>query len=147
MKTSVFPTKKAKETLLGLNLVSIDVYKARSLTTLRYRVYDDVVILQPDNAGYYRPKTPGEEISVGVPGTPTMVIFKVENGIRILKGVAIGALNPDGLEFFVKTAVGNDENPQAGEQTQTTETATPQAQENNTNLTLAVLLPIFRPEY
>ncbi|NJE41930.1 cytochrome c biogenesis protein CcdA [Thermococcus sp. GR6] len=143
MKTSVFPTEKSKETLSGLNLVSIDVYKARSLTTLRYRVYDDVVVIQPDNTGYYRPKTPGEEISVGVPGTPTMVIFKVENGTKILKGVAIGALNPNGLEFFVKTAVGNDEKPQGGEQTQTTETATHHAQEDNTNLTLAVLLPIF----
>lgn len=134
MKMSVFPTEKAKESLKDLNLVSIDVYRGREITTLRYRVEDRVIVLQPDNFGYYTPKKFGEEISVGVPGTPTMVIFKVVNGTKVLKGVAVGALNPDGLEFFVKTAIGDEvKSPQTETQSKTT----------GTNLSLAVLLPIF----
>lgn len=143
MTTSVFPTEKAKQALKGLNLVLIDVYRGREVTTLRYRVEDKVIVLQPDNSRYYTPKKPGEEVSVGVPGTPTMVIFRVVNGTKALKGVTVGALNPDGLEFFVKTAVGN-ESP-AGSAGVQSETAKKEAPKENpgTNFSLAVLLPIF----
>ncbi len=147
MKDSVFPTEKAKKALKGLNLVAVDVYRGREITTLRYRVYDKVLVLQPDNSGYYTPKKPGEEISVGVPGTPTMVIFKVVNGTKVLKGVAVGgALNPNGLEFFVKTAVGDElQNTTGanGAQSETAEKGASKGAPPNTNLSLAVLLPIF----
>ncbi|AMQ17842.1 cytochrome c biogenesis protein CcdA [Thermococcus peptonophilus] len=145
MKDSVFPTEKAKKALKGLNLVAVDVYRGREITTLRYRVYDKVLVLQPDNSGYYTPKKPGEEISVGVPGTPTMVIFKVVNGTKVLKGVAVGALNPNGLEFFVKTAVGDELQNTTGANGAQSETAEKGASKGapNTNLSLAVLLPIF----
>ncbi|WP_342764492.1 cytochrome c biogenesis protein CcdA [Thermococcus sp. 21S9] len=143
MKTSVFSTPTAEEALKSMVLVSIDVYRARSITTLKYRVYDPVIVIQPDNAGYYQPKSPGEEISVGVPGTPTMVIFRAVNGTMVLRGVAVGALSPEGLAFFVDRALGNEtiqganENSEKGQQTgQTSGT-------NETNLSLAVLLPIF----
>lgn len=131
MKTSVFPTPRAKEALNGINLISIDVYKGRSITTLQYRVYDRVLVIQPENTGYYTPREKGERISVGVPGTPTMIIFKVENGEMILKGVAIGALNPEGLEFFVKNSITNLKN------------VTENKNSSTNNLSLAVLLPIF----
>ncbi|AAL80829.1 cytochrome C biogenesis protein [Pyrococcus furiosus DSM 3638] len=145
MKESVFPTEKAKQALKSLNLVAVDVYRGREITTLRYRVEDKVIVLQPDNFGYYTPKKPGEEISVGVPGTPTMVIFKVVNGTKVLKGVAVGALNPDGLEFFVKTAIGDDlQSPTESTGTQSEMAEKGASEENlNTNLSLAVLLPIF----
>ncbi|USH00175.1 cytochrome c biogenesis protein [Thermococcus argininiproducens] len=134
MKKSVFPTQKAIKSLNGINLISIDVYKGRTLTTLQYKVYDRVLVLQPDNSGYYTPKEKGETIGVGVPGTPTMVIFKVENGEKILKGLAIGALNPDSLEFFVKNSI---EDPLRNE------TPTEEKEHPPSKLSLAVLLPIF----
>lgn len=136
MKTSVFPTPRAKEALNGINLISIDVYKGRSITTLQYRVYDRVLVIQPENTGYYNPKEKGERISVGVPGTPTMVIFRVENGEKILKGVAVGALNPEGLEFFVKNSVDDQEILQRVQREKNRGPST-------TNLSLAALLPIF----
>jgi len=140
MKESVFPTEHAKEALSGFVLVSVDVYKGRSITALQYRVYDPVIVIQPENADYYRPKTPGEEVSVGVPGTPTMVIFKAANGTMVLRGVAVGALNLEGLAFFVERALENDITASTGEdpqnEAQTEETS-------GTNLSLAVLLPIF----
>nr|WP_206203508.1 cytochrome c biogenesis protein [Thermococcus sp. M36] len=144
MKQSVFPTPTAYGALENLVLVSVDVYKGRPITTLRYRVYDPVIVIQPDNSGYYTPKKPGEEISVGVPGTPTMVIFKAENGSRILKGVAVGALSPEGLKAFVELALGDG----SVDGTQATSSGqkegTPSAEnEASTNLSLAVLLPIF----
>ncbi|KPU62738.1 cytochrome C biogenesis protein [Thermococcus sp. EP1] len=134
MKNSVFPTQKAIESLNGINLISIDVYKGRALTTLQYKVYDKVLVLQPDNSGYYTPKEKGETIGVGVPGTPTMVIFKVENGEKVLKGLAIGALSPDGLEFFVKNSI---EDPLRNK------TPTEGKEHPTGKLSLAVLLPIF----
>ncbi|MPW38375.1 cytochrome c biogenesis protein [Thermococcus sp. 101 C5] len=145
MKTNVFPTQKAKEVLRGVNLVSIDVYKGRALTNLQYLVYDEVLVIQPDNMGYYTPREPGERVNVGIPGTPTMVIFKVENGEKVLKGVAIGALNPDGLEFFVKRAIGDELNAFAGENalTENVESETHDREPQDTKLSLAVLLPIF----
>ncbi|NJE00944.1 cytochrome c biogenesis protein [Thermococcus sp. JdF3] len=146
MKTNVFPTATAEKALSGFLLVSVDVYKGRSITTLRYRIYDPVIVIQPENAGYYKPKTPGEEISVGVPGTPTMVVFKTVNGTMVLKGVAVGALNPDGLAYFLEKAT-------EGEETQTAiqsdDQKPPSAQDvsetanGGSNLSLAVLLPIF----
>nr|WP_240921918.1 cytochrome c biogenesis protein CcdA [Thermococcus sp. ES12] len=146
MKRNVFPSEEAGKALDGLVLVSVDVYRGRSITTLRYRVYDPVIVIQPDNAGYYRPKNPGEEISVGVPGTPTMVIFQAVNGTRVLKGVAVGALSPEGLTHFVEKAT-------EGEETQTAiqsdDQKPPSAQDvsetanGGSNLSLAVLLPIF----
>ncbi|KUH34513.1 cytochrome C biogenesis protein [Thermococcus celericrescens] len=146
MKTNVFPTATAEKALSGFLLVSVDVYKGRSITTLRYRIYDPVIVIQPENAGYYKPKTPGEEISVGVPGTPTMVVFKTVNGTMVLKGVAAGALNPDGLAYFLEKAT-------EGEETQTAiqsdDQKPPSAQDvsetanGGSNLSLAVLLPIF----
>ena len=145
MKTNVFPTATAEKALSGFVLVSVDVYRGRSITTLRYRVYSPVVVIQPDNAGYYRPKTPGEEISVGVPGTPTMVVFKAVNGTMVLKGVAVGALNPDGLAYFLEKAT-------EGEEFQTVPRPEGQgssardgseASNRGSNLSLAVLLPIF----
>ncbi|WP_148883625.1 cytochrome c biogenesis protein [Thermococcus aciditolerans] len=146
MKTNVFPTATAEKALSGFLLVSVDVYKGRSITTLRYRIYDPVIVIQPENAGYYKPKTPGEEISVGVPGTPTMVVFKAVNGTMVLKGVAVGALNPDGLAYFLEKAT-------EGEETQTAiqsdDQKPPSAQDvsetanGGSNLSLAVLLPIF----
>ncbi|WP_048147780.1 cytochrome c biogenesis protein CcdA [Palaeococcus ferrophilus] len=145
MKASVFPTEKAKAALNGLNLVAIDVYRGRELTNLGYVVRDSVLVLQPDNSGYYNPREPGERINVGVPGTPTMVLFKVENGTMVLKGVAVGALNPDGLEFFVKTAIGDEmQSPTESMDTQSERVKNGSSRENaNTNLSLAVLLPIF----
>ncbi|MDI3476470.1 MAG: hypothetical protein PWQ79_2269 [Thermococcaceae archaeon] len=145
MKESVFPTEKAKQVLEGLNLVEVDVYRGREITTLRYRVEGKVIVLQPDNSGYYTPKKPGEEVSVGVPGTPTIVIFKVVNGTKVLKGVAVGALNPDSLEFFVKTAIGDELQNATGANGAQSETAEKEASKEspNTNLSLAVLLPVF----
>nr|WP_206204280.1 cytochrome c biogenesis protein CcdA [Thermococcus sp. 18S1] len=145
MKTSVFPTATAEKALNGFVLVSVDVYKGRSITTLRYRVYDPVLVIQPENAGYYRPKTPGEEISVGVPGTPTMVVFKAVNGTMVLKGVAVGALNPDGLAYFLEKVTEGEESQtatQPGEQKSSTQGVS-EASEGRSNLGLAVLLPIF----
>ncbi|ASJ07297.1 cytochrome C biogenesis protein [Thermococcus pacificus] len=145
MKENVFPTQKAKEVLSGINLVAIDVYKGRGLTTLQYVVRGKVLVIQPENSGYYTPKNPGEKINVGVPGTPTMVLFKVENGEKVLKGVAVGALNPDGLEFFIKTAIGDELQNSTTNSTQT-ETAKEGAsgeESSGTRLSLAVLLPIF----
>jgi cytochrome c biogenesis protein CcdA len=146
MKTQVFPTAEAEKALRGLVLLSVDVHRARSLTNLRYRIYDPVIVIQPDNAGYYRPKNPGEEISVGIPGTPTMVIFKAVNGTMVLKGVAVGALSPEGLTYFVEKAT-------EGEETQTAiqsdDQKPPSAQNvaetanEGSNLSPAVLLPIF----
>ncbi|CAD5244438.1 cytochrome c biogenesis protein [Thermococcus camini] len=145
MKTSVFPTTTAEKALNGFVLVSVDVYKGRPITTLRYKVYSPVIVIQPDNAGYYRPKTPGEEISVGVPGTPTMVVFKAVNGTMVLKGVAVGALNPDGLAYFLEKATEGEE-PQAttqpsGQKPQTEDLSGNPSEKSN--LGLAVLLPIF----
>lgn len=134
MKNSVFPTQKAIESLNGINLISIDVYKGRALTTLQYKVYNKVLVLQPDNSGYYTPKEKGETISVGVPGTPTMVIFKVENEEKVLEGLAIGALSPDGLEFFVKNSI---------EYPPRNKTPTEGKEHPTGKLSLAVLLPIF----
>lgn len=131
MKTSVFPTQKAKEILKGINLISIDVYKGRALTNLQYKIYDKVLVIQPDNTGYYTPREKGELINVGVPGTPTMVIFKAENGDKILKGVAVGALNPEGLEFFVRSSIGNENSKEENKRS------------SAGNLSLALLLPIF----
>ncbi|MBC7094195.1 MULTISPECIES: cytochrome c biogenesis protein CcdA [Thermococcus] len=129
MKNNVFPTEKAREVLKGINLITIDVYRVRGLTNLRYRVYGEVLVIQPDNTGYYRPKERGEVVNVGVPGTPTMVIFKVENGEKILKSIAVGALNPQGLEFFVQNSIG-DEKPK-------------EEKENSSNISLVLLLSIF----
>lgn len=134
MKNSVFPTQKAIESLNGINLISIDVYKGRALTTCQYKAYDKVLVLQPDNSGYYTPKEKGETIGVGVPGTPTMVIFKVENEEKVLKGLAIGALSPDGLEFFVKNSI---------EYPPRNKTPTEGKEHPTGKLSLAVLLPIF----
>ncbi|ASJ01468.1 cytochrome C biogenesis protein [Thermococcus gorgonarius] len=144
MKESVFPTQKAREVLSGINLVAIDVYKGRELTNLRYVVKEKVFVIQPENSGYYTPKNPGEKINVGVPGTPTMVLFKVENGEKVLKGVAVGALTPDGLEFFIKTAIGDELQNSTTNSTQT-ETAKEVVTEESsgTRLSLTVLLPIF----
>lgn len=139
MKTNVFPTQKAKEVLRDINLVSIDVYKGRALTNLQYKVYDKVLVIQPDNVGYYTPKEEGELINVGVPGTPTMIIFKVENGERILKGVAVGALNPEGLEFFVQNSLGDATNSERSSE----ESQGKDETSSTGNLSLAVLLPIF----
>ncbi|WP_040681475.1 cytochrome c biogenesis protein CcdA [Thermococcus zilligii] len=140
MKDGVFPTQKAEEVLNGINLVAIDVYRGRRLTNLRYVVKEKVLVIQPDNWGYYTPKNPGERINVGVPGTPTMLLFKVENGEKVLRGVAVGALDPDGLEFFIKTAIGDGlQNPANGIRT---ETAKGEGS-SGTRLSLAVLLPIF----
>jgi len=139
MKTNVFPTQKAKEVLRDINLVSIDVYKGRALTNLQYKVYDKVLVIQPDNVGYYTPKEEGELINVGVPGTPTMVIFKVENGEKILKGVAVGALNPEGLEFFVQNSLGDATNSERSSE----ESQGKDETSSTGNLSLAVLLPIF----
>ncbi|AFL96041.1 cytochrome c-type biogenesis protein [Thermococcus cleftensis] len=140
MKTQVFPTSEAEKALRGLVLLSVDVHRARSITNLRYRVYDPVIVIQPDNAGYYRPKNPGEEISVGVPGTPTMVIFQAVNGTMVLKGVAVGALNPEGLAYFVEKAAGGATEIRAEETPNTTEES---REESTRNLSPAVLLPIF----
>ncbi len=139
MKTNVFPTQKAKEVLRDINLVSIDVYKGRALTNLQYKVYDKVLVIQPDNVGYYTPKEEGELINVGVSGTPTMIIFKVENGERILKGVAVGALNPEGLEFFVQNSLGDATNSERSSK----ESQGKDETSSTGNLSLAVLLPIF----
>ncbi|AGT34296.1 hypothetical protein OCC_14070 [Thermococcus litoralis DSM 5473] len=139
MKTNVFPTQKAEKVLRGINLVSIDVYKGRALTNLQYRVYDKVLVIQPDNVGYYTPKEEGELINVGVPGTPTMAIFKVENGEKILKGVAVGALNPEGLEFFVQNSLGDATNSERSSE----ESQGKDETSSTGNLSLAVLLPIF----
>ncbi len=144
MKTNVFPTTTAEKALKGFVLVSVDVYKGRSITTLRYKAYSPVIVIQPDNAGYYNPKTPGEEISVGVPGTPTMVVFKAVNGTMVLKGVAVGALNPDGLAYFLKKATEGEEPQtasQPGEQKSRSEDASGTSKKSN--LSVAVLLPIF----
>lgn len=145
MKESVFPTQKARETLSGINLVAIDVYRGRGITNLRYTVKGRVLVIQPDNSGYYTPKKPGERINVGVPGTPTMVLFKVENGEKVLKGVAVGALNPDGLEFFVRTAIGDELQASAdnGTRPETAKDEAPAGKSPDTRLSLAVLLPIF----
>lgn len=145
MKESVFPTQKAKKALSGINLVAIDVYRGRELTNLQYVVKGKVLVIQPENSGYYTPKKPGERINVGVPGTPTMVLFKVENGEKVLKGVAVGALNPDGLEFFVRTAIGDESRTSAdnGTQTETAKYEAPAGKSPGTRLSLAVLLPIF----
>ena len=149
MKESVFPTQEAEMALRGLVLVAVDVYRGRSITTLRYRVNGPVLVIQPDNAGYYTPKKPGEKISVGVPGTPTMVIFKVENGTKVLKGVAVGALNPAGLALFVEKAVGgkggtkNATGAGTGESNTPVEQNTAETGNTRSNLSLAVLLPIF----
>ncbi len=145
MKTSVFPTTTAEKALNGFVLVSVDVYKSRPITTLRYKVYSPVIVIQPDNAGYYRPKTPGEEISGGVPGTPTMVVFKAVNGTMVLKGVAVGALNPDGLAYFLEKATEGEE-PQATTQPSGQKPQTEDLSGNpsgKSNLGLSVLLPIF----
>ncbi|NJE61157.1 cytochrome c biogenesis protein [Thermococcus sp. 21S7] len=143
MKTSVFPTAAAEKALNGFVLVSVDVYKGRSITTLRYRVYDPVLVIQPENAGYYNPKSPGEEISVGVPGTPTMVVFKAVNGTMVLKGVAVGALNPDGLAYFLEKATEEPQTAtQPGEQKSSTQDVS-ESPSGRSNLSLAVLLPIF----
>ncbi len=139
MKTNVFPTQKAEKVLRGINLISIDVYKGRALTNLQYKVYDKVLVIQPDNVGYYTPKEKGELINVGVPGTPTMIIFKVENGERILKGVAVGALNPEGLEFFVQNSLGDATNSERSSK----ESQGKDETSSTGNLSLAVLLPIF----
>ncbi len=136
MKESVFPTQTAEKALNGLVLVAVDVYRGRKIATLRYRVDGPVIVIQPGNSGYYTPKKAGEEISVGVPGTPTMVIFKAENGTMVLKGVAVGALNPDGLAFFVEKAVGSSK-------ISSTKTARPKRTQRIGGLSLAVLLPIF----
>nr|WP_206204789.1 cytochrome c biogenesis protein [Thermococcus sp. MV11] len=147
MKTQVFPTSEAEKALRELVLISVDVYKGRSVTTLRYRVYDPVIVIQPENAGYYKPKSPGEEISVGVPGTPTIVIFKAVNGTMVLRGVAVGALNPGGLAYFLEKAT--EESSQTATPTGgTTRTADGYSEgetknEAGSNLSLAVLLPIF----
>ena len=145
MKESVFPTRKAREVLSGINLVAIDVYRGRELTNLQYVVKGKVLVIQPENSGYYTPTKPGERINVGVPGTPTMVLFKVENGEKVLKGVAVGALNPDGLEFFVRTAIGDEPRTSAdnGTQTETAKDEAPAGKSTGTRLSLAVLLPIF----
>ncbi|WP_457751668.1 urease accessory protein UreH domain-containing protein [Thermococcus sp.] len=153
MKTRVFTTPTAENALKDLVLVSVDVYKGRSITTLRYRVYDPVIVIQSENAGYYKPKTPGEEVSVGVPGTPTMIIFKAENGTMVLKGAAIGALSPEGLQYFVEKAIGEEiksdtiqTQEKTTETTQETQTGTPVSENSSgtkSNLSLAVLLPIF----
>nr|WP_324615371.1 cytochrome c biogenesis protein [Thermococcus thioreducens] len=146
MKTSVFPTTTAEKALKGLVLVSVDVYKGRPITTLRYKVYSPVIVIQPDNAGYYRPKTPGEEISVGVPGTPTMVVFKAVNGTMVLRGVAVGALNPDGLTYFLEKATEGGNLTQATTQPSGQKPQTEDLSGNpsgKSNLGLAVLLPIF----
>ena len=143
MKTNVFPTTTAEKALRGFVLVSVDVYRGRSITTLRYKVYSPVIVIQPDNAGYYSPKTPGEEISVGIPGTPTMVVFKVVNGTMVLKGVAVGALNSNGLAYFLEKT--REEEPQTATQDSEQKSRTENASEtsNRSNLGLAVLLPIF----
>jgi len=103
MWEEVFPRSDALE---GLIFVSIEVYRARELTNLRYKVYEPVIVVQPEGVAYYEPRKPGEEINVGVPGTPTMVIFKAVNGTKVLRGVAIGALTPEGLAYFVEQATG-----------------------------------------
>ncbi|ALV63537.1 cytochrome C-type biogenesis protein (ccdA), conjectural [Thermococcus sp. 2319x1] len=139
MKTSVFPTQKAEEVLRGINLVSIDVYKGRALTNLQYKVYGKVLVIQPDNVGYYTPKEKGELINVGVPGTPTMVIFKAEKGEKVLKGVAVGALNPEGLEFFVQNSLGDATNSERSSE----ESQGKDETSSTGNLSLAVLLPIL----
>ncbi len=139
MKTSVFPTQKAEEVLRGINLVSIDVYKGRALTNLQYKVYGKVLVIQPDNVGYYTPKEKGEPINVGVPGTPTMVIFKAEKGEKVLKGVAVGALNPEGLEFFVQNSLGDATNSERSSE----ESQGKDETSSTGNLSLAVLLPIL----
>ncbi len=138
MKTNVFPSEEARKVLNGLVLVSVDVYRGRSITTLQYRVHDPVIVIQPENVGYYRPKNPGEEINVGVPGTPTMVIFKADNGTMILRGVDVGALNPNGLAYFVKKATGKN-----GQTTVSTSREEKLKKEKRSSLSLAVLLPIF----
>lgn len=144
MKTDVFPTPTAEKALKNLVLVSIDVYRGREITTLRYRVYDPVLVIQPENAGYYKPQKPGEEISVGVPGTPTMVIFKAVNGTMVLRGVAVGALNPQGLAYFVDRATGGEmKRTPARPTSDTGGSSEPKPSNGKTNLGLAVLLPVF----
>ncbi|WP_297459623.1 cytochrome c biogenesis protein CcdA [Thermococcus sp.] len=147
MKERVFSTREAAEALEDFVRVSVDVYRGRELTNLRYRVDGRVLVIQPDNAGYYLPKKPGEEINVGVPGTPTMVIFKAENGTRVLKGVAVGALQPEGLKLFVERSIGSGKR---GSNSTATSSNTPgekinqpRGEKTKPNLTLGVLLTVF----
>ncbi|AHF80179.1 urease accessory protein UreH domain-containing protein [Thermococcus paralvinellae] len=121
--------------------VIVDIYKGREVTSLRYKIYSKVLVIQPDNLGYYTPKSPGEEITVSVPGTPTMVIFKVENGEKILTGVAVGALNKQGFEFFIKETTKKRANIQTSNFK--TSTTTVVQTQNESHLTFAVLLTIF----
>ena len=147
MKETVFPTGDAENALKGLVLVAIDVYQGRELTNLQYRVDGRVLVIQPDNAGYYTPKKPGEAINIRVPGTPTMVVFKAEDGVKILKGVAIGALSPEGLKLFVEKSIENamtSSTPTTTSSSSPTETSTQtQEEDNKPNLSLGVLLTIF----
>ncbi|WP_366938925.1 thioredoxin fold domain-containing protein, partial [Thermococcus sp.] len=147
MKEQVFPTKDAENALRGLVLVAVDVYRGRELTNLQYRVDGRVLVIQPDNTGYYTPKKPGETINIRVPGTPTMVIFKVEDGVKVLKGVAIGALSPEGLRLFVEKSIGSEatsSTPTTTSSSPPTETSTPpQGEDNKPNLTLGALLTVF----
>ncbi len=121
--------------------VIVDVYKGREVTSLRYKVYSKVLVIQPDNSGYYTPKSPGEEVTVSVPGTPTMVVFKVENGERILKGVAVGALNKQGFESFIEQTTEKKANVKTS--TPRAPTTTTAQTQNESRLTFAVLLTIF----
>ena len=150
MKEQVFPTHEAEETLRGFVRVSVDVHRGRELTNLRYRVDGRILVIQPDNAGYYVPKKPGEEINIRVPGTPTMVIFKAENGTMVLKGVAVGALSPEGLKLFVEKSLETETN---GKPTDTStsssstsppaETTSPAGESQKPNLTFGALLTVF----
>ncbi|AIF69959.1 hypothetical protein PAP_07850 [Palaeococcus pacificus DY20341] len=115
--------------------VAIDVNRGRDITSLRYILNTNVLVIQPDNVGYYTPKSRGEEVAVSVPGTPTMVIFKVENGKMVLKGLAVGALNSKSFDFFVRGSIGSEKADQSASREQ--------SKEEESNLSLAVLLPIF----
>lgn len=149
MKENVFPTKDAEDALKGLVLVAVDVYQGRELTNLQYRVEGKVLVIQPDNAGYYTPKKPGETINIRVPGTPTMVIFKAVNGVRVLKGVAIGSLSPKGLKLFVEKSIGGEttnSSPMMTSSSSSTSTemnSPPPAENTKPHLTSGVLLTVF----
>ncbi len=131
MKESVFADPNIAE-LMDQNIipVAVDVYKGREIKSLRYIIKDKVLVIQPDNAGYYVPKSEKEEITVSVPGTPTMVVFKVEKGEKILKGVAIGALSPKSFESFIKEATKDKQTFQSEKQ-------------EKSKISFAVLLTIF----
>ncbi len=74
-----------------------------------------------------------------------MVIFKAVNGTMVLRGVAVGALNPQGgLAYFVDRATGGEmKRTPARPTSDTGGSSEPKPSNGKTNLGLAVLLPVF----